>query len=55
MIGDYTLEPLAYGVHIIGVRLVEIFEAPSSKYMVKYRTHGTGFINLYLGSRGQLM
>ena len=25
--GDYTLKPLAYGVHNRGVQLIEIFEA----------------------------
>ena len=46
MIGDYTLEPLAYGSHHRGARLVELFEAPSSEYVGKNRSHGTGLINL---------
>ena len=28
MIGDYNLEPLVYGVHNGGVRLVDLVEAP---------------------------
>ena len=28
MRGEYTLEPLSYGVHHRGVRLVELFESP---------------------------
>ena len=46
MRGDYTLGPLAYGVHQKGVQLVELIEAPSDKYVGKDRAHGTGLINL---------
>ena len=46
MRGDYTIKHLAYGVHHKGVRLVEIVEAPLVKYVRKYRSHGTGLINL---------
>ena len=35
--------------------MVELIESSSTKYMGKERSHGTGFINLYLGSRCQLM
>ena len=53
--GDYTLEPLVYGVHNRGFRLVEIIEYPLDKYVVKYRSHGTGLVYMYPGSRGQFM
>ena len=55
MIGDYTLKPLTYRVHNGGVKLVDIIEAPSYKYVGRDRAHGTGLINLYPGSHGQLM
>ena len=55
MRGDYTLKPLAYGVHHGGVILVELFEAPSAYYVGRDTAHGTGLINLYPGRRGQLM
>ena len=29
MRGDYTIEPLVYGVHHRGIRLVELFGVPS--------------------------
>ena len=44
--GDYNLKPLAYGINHRGVRLVEIDETPSDKYMCKYIFHRTGLINL---------
>ena len=44
--GDYTLEPLAYGIHHRSVRLVEIVEDTLDKYVGKGRTHGAGLINL---------
>ena len=52
---DYTLKPLAYAVHNRGVWLGELVEAPLAKHVDKDRTHGTGLINLYPGSCGQLM
>ena len=55
MRGYYTLEPLVYGFHHRGIRLVEIVEYPLSKNVGKDRSHSTSLINLYLGSRGQLM
>ena len=33
MRGEYTLEPLAYGIHLIGVQLVELAEDPLAKLM----------------------
>ena len=33
MRGDYTLEPLAYGVHNRGFGLVKLVEAPLVKYV----------------------
>ena len=55
MRGEYALKPLAYGVHDWGVQLVEIVKYPLAKYVVKDRSHVIVLINLYLGSRGQLM
>ena len=55
MRGEYTLEPLAYGVCRKVVQLVEIIEYPSAKYMGKDIANMTGLINRYTGSRGQLM
>ena len=46
MRGDYTLEPLANGIHHRSFRLVELTEAPLAKYVGKDRPHGTGLINL---------
>ena len=46
MIGEYTLEPLFYGVHNRGVQLVELVEYPLAKYVEKYISHRTGLINL---------
>ena len=55
IIGDYTLEPLAYGVYHRGIQLVYIVEIPLDKYVEKDIFQGTGLINLYPGSRCQLM
>ena len=44
---DYTLEYLSHGVHQRGVRLVELVEVTSIKYVDKDRSPGTGFINLW--------
>ena len=55
MIGDYTLKPLADGVHHRGYQLVDIVEAPSYKYVAKDRFRGTCLINLWPGSRKQVM
>ena len=55
MRGYYKIKPFAYIIHKISVRLVELIEAPSDKYMSKDRSHGSGLINLYPGSRVQLM
>ena len=55
MIGEYFLEPLAYGVHQRGVRLIQLVESPLDKYVGKDRTYGAGLINLWPGSCNQLM
>ena len=55
MIGSYTLGYIAYGVHHRGVQSVDLIDTPSDKYMGKDRAHGSGLINLYPGSRRQLM
>ena len=46
MRGDYTLKPLSYVSHNRGVQLVDIVEAPSSKYMGKDIAHGIDLVNL---------
>ena len=46
MRGDYTLEPLAYGVNCRGARFFLLVEAPSDKYIGKDRSHRTCLINL---------
>ena len=55
MRGEYIIKPLAYVFHIRGVQLVDIVKYPLGKYMVKYRSHGTGFINLWSYICGQLI
>ena len=55
MRGGYTLELLAYGIHNRKFRLVELVEYISDKHVGKDRSHGTGLVNLYPGSRCQLM
>ena len=55
MRGDYTLEPIYYGFHHRDIWLVDLVESTSAKYTEKYKSHGTGFINLYPGSCGLLM
>ena len=45
-IGDYTLEPLAYGVHHRGVRLVDLVGFNLSKHSGKDISNKTGLINL---------
>ena len=55
MRGDYKLEPIYHGVHHIGVLYVDLVEAPLEKNVVKDRSHETGLINLWPGSRVKLM
>ena len=55
MRGDYTLEPLAYGFNHRGLGLVELVEAPLAKYVGKDISHRKDFINMWPGSRVQLM
>ena len=55
MRGDYTLKHLAYGVHHIYVQLVEIFEAPSAKYVGKGISRRASLINLCPGNCGQFI
>ena len=52
MRGDYTLKPLDYGVHHIGVQLVELVESHLYKYLGKDRPHRKGLINLWPVSCG---
>ena len=54
MRGDYTLKPLEHDIHKRGVQLDELIESPLDKYLVKYRSHRIGMINLWLGSCRQL-
>ena len=46
MRGGYNPKPLAYGIHHIGVRLVELVEYPLAKYVVKDISHRKKSINL---------
>ena len=48
-------KPPSYGVYHRGVQLVGLVEAPLTNYAGKDRKHGTGLINLWMGSIGQLV
>ena len=52
---EYNLKPLTYSVHNRGVLLAELVEDPLVKYADKDRYNETGLMNLWMGSRGQLM
>ena len=55
MRGDYTLEPLGYGIHHRGIQLVDIVEDTQANCLDKDRSQETFFINLRPGSCNQLM
>ena len=48
--GNYTPETMIYGVHHIGVQLVELVEDTSEKYAGKDKYHRTGLIDMCKGS-----
>ena len=52
---DYILELFSFVVHHRCVQLVDLFEAPLTKYSVNDISHGTGFINMLPVSLTQLI